>query len=152
MHSSVRLRHVWPFNCFHSSFCGDFTLLCECLFFAACVQVCVARSRPLKGISDVPLLQIRAVHGVPGGSRADRGADLNGLEKRGWEKMQTGMGGGWFCVCVCVCAGGGSDQTRSEPSSIDTRAAVKKTEGGSEDEEEEGREGGREAHIQGGDR
>lgn len=151
MHSSVRLRHVWPFNCFHSSFCGDFTLLCECLFFAACVQVCVARSRPLKGISDVPLLQIRAVHGVPGGSHADRGADLNGLEKRGWEKMETGMGGG-LVLRVCVCAGGGSDQTRCEPSSIDTRAAVKKTEGGSEDEEEEGREGGREAHIQGGDR
>lgn len=51
-------------------------------------------------------------------------------------------GGGVGFACVCVCAGGGSDQTRCEPSSIDTRAAVKKTEGGSEDEEEEGREGG----------
>lgn len=122
--------------------------MCECLFFAACVQVCVARSRPLKRISDVPLLQIRAIHGVPGGSHADRGADLKGLEKRGWEKMETGMGG----LVLRVCAGGVSDQARCEPSSIDTRAAVKKTEGGSEDEEEERREGGREAHIQGGDR
>lgn len=111
--------------------------------------MCVARSRPLKGISDVPLLQIRAVHGVPGGSHADRGADLNGLEKRGLGEDGDRNGGG---LVLRVCAGGGSDQTRCEPSSIDTRAAVKKTEGGSEDEEEEGREGGREAHIQGGDR
>lgn len=146
MHSSVRLRHVWPFNCFHSSFCGDFTLLCECLFFAACVQVCVARSRPLKGISDVPLLQIRAVHGVPGGSHADRGADLNGLEKRGWEKMETGMGGGWFCVCVLV-----GDQTRRDvnrhPS---TRELLSRRQ--REGARMRRRKGGREAHIQGEDR
>lgn len=143
MHSSVRLRHVWPFNCFHSSFCGDFTLLCECLFFAACVQVCVARSRPLKGISDVPLLQIRAVHGVPGGSHADRGADLNGLEKRGWEKMETGMGGGWFCVCVLV-----GDQTRRDvnrhPSTRELLSR-RQREGARMRRRKGGREGGR--HI-----